>query len=114
MLASNISSAFSCPVPKQASQQSLSLRRLSGTQSGAEPRRLLRLKMGLFAKGCEKPSELATNFLEHFLVAPGYGIASARECCARIDRSKHRLAWHLSVQLRTDAPEDTHNALESS
>jgi hypothetical protein len=98
---------------ERLAQESLSLGRLSGTQPGAEPRRLLRLKMGLFAKDAEKPNELAADFLEHFLVAARYRIASARECCARIDRPKHGLARHFSVQPGTDAPEGTRYGLES-
>src|SRR5262245_48297301 len=66
-------------------QKSLSIGRLSGPQVGTKARHLVRIKLGIVAKGVQKSRELTANLLENFFVAAGNSIAGATKSCRRIE-----------------------------
>ena len=90
----------------------MSVRRLAGTQPGAEACCLVTIQMVIVAKDIKKAGELTADFLEDFLVAAGDGIARACERCGRIECLKNCFPGNLSLQLRTDALEVARDVLQ--
>src|SRR5262245_58701998 len=69
-------------------EKSLSIGRLSRPQPGTKARHLVRIRLGIVAKGVQKSCELTANLLKDFLVAAGDSIAGANKGCCRIQGAK--------------------------